>query len=178
MICLSSLLLRSSGCHYDVSLIDPTLLNLNFNYSPHTSRKNLESLRREISLATKIMLMPLWYEEHWSLMIYLPSLNQWLHCDSLTGRHRRYVTHLQKHLHQLNLCDMTNIQCLSYESLSQENNPYECGQLVLFYIFVILKNAHLSMKEFLIRIQIELSILCESNREIFLSHLENILLAS
>lgn len=124
--------------------------------------------------------MPLWYEEHWSLLVYLPEANQWLHCDSLPGdggRHKRYVVHLQKHLHQLNLFDMTHAQCLFYENLPRQNNPFECGQYVLFYLFVILKNAHLRIEEFLTRIQLELTIIDECNRHTFLSHIKNIVLA-
>jgi hypothetical protein len=114
----------------------------------------------------RMLLMPVYYAKHWSLLVRCFATRQWLHLDSLGGYHTAYVERLVDKLDA-----HYGGEAFARRALQPPEQPsdWECGLYVLMYTWLLLRwqpetqlQAHTDKY---------LATLCEKNRRLFTQHL-------
>lgn len=86
-----------------------------------------------------ILIIPLFYHNHWSLCIYIKNENTLLHFDSISKRHNTYIIKFIKRTKEL------NIHIKHYKKIPTINQDgiWECGYYILmyYYIFMLCNNS-------------------------------------
>lgn len=147
----------------------------------HTQQHNIETMKRYFS-ETRLLLLPVFAMEHWSLLVYLKELRTWYYCDSMGEMHVERINYIMARLHSLGIYDGLHNEekRISFHPiLKRQGGQVECGFYVTMYamafIFNIRKFSQIKVdpEEFLSRLQWELSRVSEDKRHEFLQRLDN-----
>jgi hypothetical protein len=157
-----------------VIVVDSLLLSIIVD-TPDTNpavATQIRVLQRQCSPPTlNLIILPLYYDTQWSLLIYLPHYKQWLHFT--TGKkHERYLSHVQSRLHQLNIVTLHETKSLCFDVATHDSH-------IIFYIYLILRKFDIlatgGYHSFLGSLSQEIPLLSERYRKSFLLRLEAIL---
>lgn len=77
-----------------------------------------------------IIIIPLFYKSHWSLILYIKLYDTILYFDSITNYHKSYVNKFYEFLitQSIIINNKTNIDTVS------QNSDWECGYYVIIYV--------------------------------------------
>lgn len=125
------------------AILDPL-----FVLSISKQERTCDSIRKTLhnTPELEIVLMPLVLNLHWSLLVFIPSLNGYLHFDSIEGLHRTYVRRL---LLLLDEGKRYNELPIHHHGCSQQASDWECGFFLLMnaFLFIHMKSDALQTEE-------------------------------
>lgn len=103
-----------------------------------------EKFRRP-SRACRLILMPIWRSDHWSLLVRCYTVRRWLHFDSIPGYHRRHVerllaTRLQP-FYAKDESDLPPFALLDFPWAPRQHAGWECGLFLLMNAWLMIHYA-------------------------------------
>lgn len=169
-----------------VDIVDSGFLSLIIdNPVQQVSERNISVMKRYIE-GTRLLLLPVFHQDHWSLLAYLPEAKQWLSCDSLGNLHEKRIIQIIAQFHILGIVPHDNHKYIPLSPiLPNQYSNYECGTYIVFYAFVLvyamkklLTNQIVSFircDEYLKRLENDLTHTTDAKRLEFLEQLEIVL---
>lgn len=118
-----------------VSIIDPCFLTLIVD-SERVSDHNLQKMKSFME-QSQLLLIPLTYRDHWSLVAYLPGGKRWFSCDSRGRYHEERFRFVRERLDSLGLVGREGETVALFGPLLESQvGLFESGSFTLFYGFV------------------------------------------
>lgn len=158
-----------------VVVIDPIVTTMLID-SPKVTAATLRECRRQFKEAIDsdaLILVPLHWGNHWSLLAYKPGFTQWYCCDSMGAYHRQRTVACLDALDRLKMiASGAGQRIFFYDDMPRQPLSYECARYVLFYAFVLL-SAHIDAEasgdatEYAKRLERDLPLVNEENRVSF-----------
>lgn len=161
----------------DVSVVDAGFLSLLVDSTGPIASRSLQVMRDYLS-SSRLLLLPLQSQDHWSLLVFAIGEKTWYHCDSLGDFHRDRVAFVLARLQFIRVLDSAEHQLVTFPSLPRQENQVESGSFVVFYAFIFIFNIiqeDCDSDIFRRRISKQLPMISEARRPEFLSHLETII---
>ena len=147
--------------------------------SEHVPQHSVEVMRKYLR-ETKLLLLPVFAQEHWSLLVYLGEGKTWYHCDSLGQMHSERVSFILARLHLLGIydgLDQEQRRVSFHPLLKKQEGHDECGTYLAMYAMSFISNIRLfegkvPLEEFQLLLESELVRIKEDKRHEFLQRLE------
>lgn len=167
-----------------VDVVCPLFLERLVDREPKTQSHNIATMKRYFS-ETRMLLLPVFAMEHWSLLVYVKELKTWYYCDSMGEMHGERINYIMARLHLLGVYDGLNQEekRISFHPiLKKQGGQVECGCYLAMYAMAFIFNIKkfpltpIDPDLFLSRLQSELSHITEDKRQEFLRCLDNELL--
>jgi hypothetical protein len=172
----------------EIEVIDPLVLSLLLESGTGKKQERDEKTVRHVrelfiapragnGRAPKLVLVPVYWEKHWSLLAYATQFHHWYVCDSLNNYNEQRVMDILILLNQLKVVTRRDARIRFYDQLAQQESDYECGRYVVFYAFILLRNftTPVSEEEFQARVEEELRVVTPQNRPSFETQLLQLL---
>jgi len=126
---------------------------------------------------SKLLLLPIFASEHWSLLAYLGEEKTWYHCDSMGEMHSERVNFILARLHLLGIfngLDEEQKRVSFHTLLKNQEGRDECGTYLVMYAMAFIYNirSFSSKEKFQSSLEGELSKIGEDKRHEFLQRLE------
>jgi hypothetical protein len=83
-----------------------------------------------------VILLPLVLSNHWSLLVFIPSLSGYMHFDSIEGLHRGYVRQILALLNEDGDTGFQELPVHHSADQSQQTSDWECGYFLLMNSFL------------------------------------------
>lgn len=137
----------ASGNILDSQLITQYMkISPDIEYLSHEEEKKLNKMKsyfRHSSQTNYVFtLIPIYYNHHWSLLIYFNQVRLFYHFDSLKGYHSQYMTDFLIKLgthHILKIVkshkDDTDYDKIIYPECINQEYGYECGYYIMMYAY-------------------------------------------
>jgi hypothetical protein len=148
--------------HQSIHLINPHNIEVIMQFgTDNDTKKELDSQWCD----KDIILIPICYHLHWSLIIHKTKENQWYHIDSMGQYHKRYAEAILKEL-------TGGRRVTAYHRIASPNQrgSTECGFYTLFYMLIVI--THPDSPE---QWALDVSNVREENRLIFIQTLQQLL---
>lgn len=163
-----------------VSIIDPCFLSIIIDSLSPPSERNLQIMKHYMD-SCRLLLIPVTYRDHWSLLAYLPGEKHWFGCDSRGRYHEERVRFIRDRIDSLGLLGREGESITLFgPTLDSQTGLHESGSFTVFYGFVLihaLVELGNLMKPglFLERLYQTLPLTNEARRLVFLSESEKFL---
>ena len=144
------MLVETTNMRENIVIVDP--LNVGVCVAATSRDRGCEALRESLEATralydgpVKLVIVPLNYSVHWSLLVYFAHSDRWYHYDSIPGSsHRSYakrfldICHTGGILHGNLTRAHTQIDDTPVISVQQEG--WECGTYMLMYVMELVRN--------------------------------------
>jgi len=103
---------------------------------------SIEVMQKYLS-ETKLLLLPVFSQEHWSLLVYLKEGKVWYHCDSMGQMHSERVNFILARLHLLKIydgLDQEQRRVSFHPLLKKQEGQDECGTYLTMYAMSFIFN--------------------------------------
>ena len=85
----------------------------------------------------EVLLVPIYYSNHWSLLYYRSSTGAWHHMDSLAPYHQHYVKEAMERLDKEGYLLSPNKEVLHFKRMPRQPQGWECGIYLLLYMLIV-----------------------------------------
>ena len=125
----------------DVRIIEPTVVTLLINSKKVLQDERLDDFRKLFLLNVPLIILPLVFRNHWSLLYYRRKTNLWISMDSLSPYHNHYANSVPLVLGERGFLppEMSTNTVVRFHSLvRQPPGGWQCGTYTLLFLQIVL----------------------------------------
>lgn len=124
--------------NHQVSIIDPCFLSLIIDSPDNHSERNLQ-IMKEYFESCRLLLIPIIYRDHWSLLAYLPCGKHWFGCDSRGRYHEERIRFVRDRFDSLGILSRDGESITLFgPTLDSQTGLHESGSFTIFYGFILI----------------------------------------
>jgi hypothetical protein len=117
------------------SLFTPIIFKIIENREYNLKKSQIEKFKAYFN-NNDIVIIPIYYDDHWSLLIYIKKDNTIIHFDSAPISHHDYVHKLMCHIKLINI----HIKHKKKLPIITQNGRWECGYNIIMYYVIFMTN--------------------------------------
>jgi len=149
---------------YPNQIIDPQFSNIIFRlfekkeHKKDYNKKKIDTFLLNFNGDEIFVTIPLFYQSHWSLAIFIKQYKILIHFDSIENYHKNYLEKILCYLVKMKI----DIDKLSYINTPFQEGSWQCGYYLLMFNYLFLRVYHERINnkedefEFIKRIQVKL----------------------
>lgn len=152
--------------HYIIDpLFTPIIFKIIENREYNTKKSQIEKFKSYFN-NNDIVVIPIYYSEHWSILIYVKKDDIIIHFDSSPIIHHDYIHKLMCHIKLINI----HIKYKKKLPIITQRGPWECGYNIIMYYFLFMMNY--GLKDYINDIIEKIKI---SNIQLFIDTLQDLI---
>lgn len=123
----------------DVRIIEPSVITLLLNPKKTLEETQLKEYSALFLPDIPLILIPICYNNHWSLLYYRTAAKRWVSMDSLEPLHTRLSSTLPLILYENGLISTPpSDKIYRYKNLTRQPGGWECGSYVILFVQMVL----------------------------------------